>query len=77
MKVVCVSTLFTKMDRMPHLNGTNWTGKGLIIGNIYEMTLIYETVCEVIDEYNRLGTYDKNWFITLAEWRDKQIEEIL
>lgn len=29
------------------------------------------------DKGNYIGLYDKKLFVTLAEWRDKQIENIL
>ena len=51
----------------------------LIIGEVYDgyadsnMTDTYT----IYKDKLYIGRYDKKWFISLQEWRDKQIDDIL
>ena len=67
-KVICIdNSLFDKADEIP-----------LIKGKIYDAyeSLILPERWAVIDENGEKFSYYKKRFITLAEWREKQINKI-
>ncbi len=48
-------------------------------GKTYEVMETYpeQTIYKIINDDGNLGRYSKSMFMTLEEWRDRQLNEIL
>jgi hypothetical protein len=76
MKMVCV------VKKPRYLGGGKsrpMIGGDILLNGIYyvENSIIYYGIYHVYTiDYKYLGMYNKNMFITLEEWRDKQLNKI-
>jgi hypothetical protein len=72
-KVICINSDFF----------FSATGKPLTLGKplthhkVYDAQIVDKNVYSIINDYGDKGEYYSNRFITLSEWREKQMKNIL
>lgn len=76
MKVICVSVDIDNFFKPQDLSN-NKRCLGLTLDRSYEVTWVDNRWYEIINDDGIKTFYDKQMFINLAEWRDKQIDRIL
>jgi hypothetical protein len=66
-KVICINSDFF----------FSATGKPLTLHKVYDAQIVDKNVYSIINDYGDKGEYYSNRFITLSEWREKQMKNIL
>jgi len=66
-KVVCIKKCNNILSNAPNC----------MVGIIYDMEIFFDNCYQIYENGKFKGLFDKDNFITLAEWRQQQINSIL
>jgi hypothetical protein len=76
MRVICISTEIDNFFKPNNVSGSKLP-LGLTLNKSYDVTWVDNKWYEIINDDGFKTFYDKEMFINLAEWRNKQIDSIL